>query len=149
MTSGDVPSALALVNKWSSQFEIRQVFNSEEEFTHTFLCPTIPNHVFTYVVENGTNNITDLVSNVLLNVPYVHAIISTVVSTQSPVKQLIIDALVCARENGAKYLGIYQFDIKPDVLLSLSFHYMGLLNFSFYNYRYHEIPETKFWCLYI
>ena len=28
MTSEDVPSALALINKWSLQFEIRQVFNS-------------------------------------------------------------------------------------------------------------------------
>ena len=147
MTSEDIPSALTLINKWSSQCEIRQVFNSEEEFTHKFLCPTMPNHVFTYVVENETNNITDLVSNVLINVPCIYAVITTVVSTQSPVEQLIIDALVCARENGAKYLKIYQFDIKPDVLVSLSFHYSGLLNFSVYNYRYHEIPETKFWCL--
>ena len=30
MISEDVPSALALINKWSSQFEIRQVFHSEE-----------------------------------------------------------------------------------------------------------------------
>ena len=32
MTSEDVPSALALINKWSSQFEIRQIFRSEEEY---------------------------------------------------------------------------------------------------------------------
>ena len=46
MTSEDVPSALALINKWSSQFEIRQVFNSEEilhkfvlqKFVLTWLC---------------------------------------------------------------------------------------------------------------
>ena len=37
MTSEDVPSALALVNKWSSQFEIMQVFTSEEEFAHRFV----------------------------------------------------------------------------------------------------------------
>ena len=30
----DVPSALALINKWSSQFEIRQVFNCESEISH-------------------------------------------------------------------------------------------------------------------
>ena len=36
MTSEDVPSALALVNKWSSQFGIRQVFNSEE-ILHKFV----------------------------------------------------------------------------------------------------------------
>ena len=52
MTSEDVPSALALINKWSSQFEIRQVFNSEEEIAHYYLCPAVPNYVFTYVVEN-------------------------------------------------------------------------------------------------
>ena len=65
MTSEDVPSALALVNKWSSQFEIRQVFNSEEEFAHIFLCPTMKNVLFAYVVENKTNKITDLVPLVL------------------------------------------------------------------------------------
>jgi len=42
MTSEDVPNALALINKWSSQFEIKQVFNSKEEFAHYFLCPTVP-----------------------------------------------------------------------------------------------------------
>ena len=42
MTSEDVPSALALINKWSSQFEIRQVFDSEEEFSHKFLCSFLP-----------------------------------------------------------------------------------------------------------
>ena len=61
MTSEDVPSALAFINKWSSQFEIRQVFNSEEEFAYNFLCSVFPN-VYTYVVENKDNNITDLVS---------------------------------------------------------------------------------------
>jgi len=42
MTSEDVSSALALVNKYSSQFEIRRVFTSEEEFSHNFLCPAVP-----------------------------------------------------------------------------------------------------------
>ena len=46
MTSEDVPSALALINKWSSQFEIRQVLNSEEEFVHEFLCPVVPNCMY-------------------------------------------------------------------------------------------------------
>ena len=148
MTSEDVPSALALINKWSSQFEIRQVFNSEEEFAHKFLCPAVPNYVSTYVVENETNNITDLVSFRLAN-NYMVFGITTVASTQSPLNQLIIDALVCAKELGAKALAIENEKIKPDVLASLSFHCDDNLStcVSIYNYKYHEISETKFWCL--
>ena len=33
MTSKDIPSALALTNKYTSQFEIGQLFQNEEEFT--------------------------------------------------------------------------------------------------------------------
>ena len=61
MTSEDIHRALALVNKYSSQFELRQVFTSEE-FSHHFLCPAVPNYMFIYMVENETSNITDLVT---------------------------------------------------------------------------------------
>ena len=127
MTSEDVPSALALINKWSSQFEITRVFNSEEEFSHAFLCPTVPKHVFTYVVEHETNNITDLVSFRLLfqSSSHVLAVVATVVSTRSPVKQLITDMLVCVKKTCAEMFGCYpkiltisQRDIAPDVLSS-------------------------------
>ena len=145
MTSEDVPSALALINKWSSQFEIRQVFNSEEEFVYEFLCPTAPNKVFTYVVENEANNITDLVSFRLNDM---EGGITTVASTQSPLKQLIIDALVCAKELGAITLKIGNWNIEPDVLSSLSFHHdNSSICFSIYNYKYHEVSETKVWYL--
>ena len=151
MTSEDVPGALALINKWSSQFEIRQVFNSEEEFAHDFLCPVLPNYVFTYVVENEANNITDLVSLRFL-APSHHAtdlIVTTLASTQTPVKQLIIDALVCAKENGGKTLVISQHDIKSEILLSLSFQLIYNNNYIcwIYNYKYHEVPENKLWYL--
>ena len=145
MTSEDVPSALALINKWSSQFEIRQVFNSEEEFAHSFLHPTVVNYVYTYVVENETN-ITDLVSFQLANNHMVFGF-TAVASTQSPLKQLIIDALVCAKELGAKALTIENWNIEPDVLPSLSFHYDFSSCFSIYNYKYHEISETRVWYL--
>ena len=91
MTSEDVPSALALINKWSSQFEIRQVFNSEEEISYNFL---LQKFMFTYVVEDKLNNITDLVCFRLFPMPHNGVHINTVVSTQSPVKQLITDTLV-------------------------------------------------------
>ena len=144
MTSEDVPSALALVSKWSSQFEIRQVFTSEEEFAHHFL---LRKDSHTYVVEDKSNNITDLVCYIL---PYYvdqppHATITTVVSTQYPVKQLIIDALTCARENSAIKVTIHQHIIESDLLASLSFLPSGSLTIHFYNYRYHEISQAKFW----
>ena len=152
MTSKDVPSALALINKWSSQFEFTRVFDSEEEFAHTFLCPTGPSnkhmYVVTYIVENETNNITDLVSFKLTNdVPYVIADVTTVASTKSPVRQLLKDTLVCAKENyDATGLLISQCNIAPDILSSLSFHHSGdHINCSIYNYRYHEVPEAKSW----
>ena len=149
MTSEDVPSALALINKWSSQFEIRQVFNSEEEFVHYYLCPTMSNYVYTYIVENDVNNITDLVSFRLINKTNMQFTIITVASTQSPLKQLIIDALVCAKELGAKVVVINNWNIKPDVLSSLSFHceYNFSKCFLIYNYKYHEISETRVWYL--
>ena len=144
MTSEDVPSALALINKWSSQFEIRQVLDAEE-FSYEFLCPTIPNFVYTYVVKNEANNVTDLVSFKLANKTYMQFVIIIVAFTQSPLKQLIIDALVCAKELGAKFLVIENYNIKPDVLSSLSFHCDNNFSycFSIYNYKYHEISETK------
>ena len=149
MTSEDVPSVLALINKWSSQLEIRQVFNSEDEFAY-FLCPSVLNYVvFTYIVENETNNITDLISFRLLGMPHMRmfAYINVVVSTQSPIKQLIIDALVCAKNMGAKELRIPQISIKSDVLLSLQFQYGYILKLVIYNYKHHEVPATNAWYL--
>ena len=143
MTSVDVPSALDLVNKWSTQFEIRQVFNSEEEISYVFL---LQKNVFTYVVEGKSNEITDLVSYSLFYARQTHACINAVVSTQSPVKQLIIDALACARENGASEAFIYQYNIESDILTSLSFQPYRNHTIHFCNYRY-EITQNKSWTL--
>ena len=144
MASEDVPSALALINKWSSQFEIRQVFGSEEELSYNFLQQK---YVFSYVVEDKSNKVTDFVSYMLFDVPLAQANITAVVSTQSPVKQLIIDALVCARENGARGAIIVQFNIESNLLASLSFQPYQYSTFHFYNYRYHEIARTNYWIL--
>ena len=141
MTSEDVPSALALINKWSSQFEIRQVLNSGIEVSHKFL----NKDVYTYVVEDTSKNITDLISYSLPYIQQTCASITTVVSTQSPVEQLIIDALVCARENGATTMLIRQCNIESDILASLSFLPFEYQTYHFYNYRYHEISQVKFW----
>ena len=140
MTSEDVPSALALINKWSSQFEIRQVFNSEE-IMHKFV---FQKSVFTYIVEDITNNITDLVSYDLVNVAHNSIQIYAVVSTQSPVRQLITDALVCARENGAIVAVMSQRNLESDLLTSLSFQLCANCSFYSYNYRYHGISQAKY-----
>ena len=141
MTSQDVPSVLALVNKWSSQFEIRQVFDSEEELAHNLL---LQKNVFTYVVEDKLNNITDLVTCMLFRSTSGMGI-TTLVSTKSPVKQLIIDALVFARENGTRQVSICQHEIQSDILTSLSFRPLRHQTFSFYNYKHHEISQAKYW----
>ena len=61
MTPEDVPSALSLTNQYTSKFEIGQLFKTEEEFLHFFLCPSIPDYMITYVVEDPINGaITDL-----------------------------------------------------------------------------------------
>ena len=141
MTSEDVPSALALVNKYSSQFEIRQVFSSEE-FSHHFLSPAVPNYVFTFVVKNEVNKITDLLTYTLdtYNVHRQVAIITTVVSTYIPIEQLIMDGTISARDS-AEFVAIgQQGSITKDVLLSLSFHPVVSVDFYFN----HEIPESNF-----
>ena len=147
MTSEDVPSALTLINKWSSQFEIRQVFDSEEEVLHYLLCPIVPNYAFTYIVENKANNITDLVKCLVFKEQkqsYVN--ITTVISTQSPIKQLIIDALVCVRNEGVTdHATIHQFNIQHKILSSLSFKQVNIGTCHIYNYKYHEIPHDRFW----
>ena len=127
MTSEDVPSALALINKWSSQFEIRQVFTSEEECSYYLLdmCSSVSKYsvqVFTYVVQNKSNNITDLVRYILHfdEQGFSPASSTVVMSTQSPAKQLIMDALVCARKDGADCMTMHQHDIASDILTSLS-----------------------------
>ena len=142
MTSEDVPSALALINKWSSQFQIRQVFNSKEEFSHIFLHQKF---IICYVVEDETNNITDFVAYTQSSV--LRADIIAVVSTQSSVKQLIIDALVCARENGALSASIVQYNMENDVLASLSFQPYDCHTLHFYNYRHDEISQSQVWIL--
>ena len=142
MISEDVPSALALINKWSSQFEIRQVFDNEEELAYNVL---LQKNVVTYVVEDKSSSISDLVTFVLFDPSTSVISLTILISTQCPVKQLIIDALVCARKNGAKAVKIHQHNIESEILTSLSFQPVRYETVHFYNYKYHEISQSKFW----
>ena len=100
--------------------------------------------MLTYVIEDKPNNITDLVSYRLLGTSHTIVYIDPVVSTQSPVKQLLTDALVCARENGAIAAVISQRNVESDILISLSFQPYKDCVYHFYNYRYHEVSQAKF-----
>ena len=140
ITSKDIPSALALINKWSSQFEIRQVFDSEE-LAHNFL---LQKYLVTYVVEDERSSVTDLVSFKWYNPPFSCVVITNTISTQSSIEKLIIDALVCAKEYGDKAV-IHQHNIKRDILESLSFQQPQYGTISFYNYKYPHIAQPKFW----
>ena len=142
MTSEDIPSALALINKWSSQFEIRQVFDSEE-LDYNFLSQK---YVVTYVVddEDEPSNLTALVSFEWYDPPLSKVCIKNIISTQPLIEQLINDVLVCAKEYGA-YTDIGQHNIKEDILKSLSFQPFQYGTISFYNYKYHQVSQPKFW----
>ena len=78
--------------------------------------------LLSYVVEKETNNITDLVSFRLTDEACVKGTINigAVISMQSPVKQLLTDALVCAKEISVKILNIY-----PNILSNLMFCYLS------------------------
>ena len=122
------------------------MFNSEEELIYQLLCPAVPNLMFTYLVENETNDITDLVAFKLADKASMTVVITALVSTQSPVQQLITDAVVCASEIGAKVLQISQRIIKSEVLLSVSFQLKDECScFSIYNYKYPEVHESNAW----
>ena len=68
ITSQDIPKALKFTNQYAARFEMHQLLQSEEEFSHHFLCPPMPGYVVTYVVEGLiTHAITNLFGFLLYN----------------------------------------------------------------------------------
>ena len=83
----DIPRALAFTNQYVSQYKIGQVFQSEEEFSHWFWCPSIPDYVTTYVVEDPiTGDITDMFSFIRVDLTI---IVQAVITTKSPIKEIV------------------------------------------------------------
>ena len=119
MKPSDVPKALALTNQYTSQFEIGQVFQSEEEFSHCFLSP-LQDDVTTYVVEESkSGNITDMFSfrtgmfgSLRYNVKGKVAEAIAIVAPTSSAKQLITDLLICAKEQKAYVVILPRFSLK-------------------------------------
>ena len=143
----DITRALDLANKHTSQFEIRQVFKSKSEFSHYFLCPTVPDYISTYVVEDQkSGKITDMIGFrvEILNETLICAHITAIISTKTPVKQLLADLLVCAKQTKAHKLQTLQFGLKEEVFKKLRFFSCPHYRYWYpYNFSYPEVPESK------
>ena len=147
ITSKDIPKALALTNQYSLQFEISQIFQSEEEFSHWFLCPSIPDYVITYVVEDPvTGDITDLFSfrGAVSRSELLLAQVTAVIVTKSPAKQLITDMLIILKQQQFNKVGMFSDIVKrlqlDDLFLDTNFISYHLL----YNYKYGEVDVENF-----
>jgi len=108
MTSSDISSVMTLTNKYSSQFEIHQVFQSEKEFSYYFLCPEMKNYMQAYVVEDPTTgNITDVIGFKIekgMNGSKLFAYVTILIATKTPPKHLIIDLLVRVKQTDVDIL---------------------------------------------
>ena len=155
MKSNDVPKALALTNQYTSQFEIGQVFQSEEEFSHWFLSP-LRDDMTTYVVEEpNSGNITDMFSfttNMDIIMPIMpgikgnFAIFNALVITKSSPKQLITDLLVCIKQQNVTFVTLFQYGLKEHLFTDFfksSKATRRQLHWLFYNYRYPEVDNDN------
>ena len=151
MASKDIPSALALTNKYTSRFEVGQVFQSEEEFSYYFMCPVIENYMQAYVVEDPvTGDITDLAGFKLeqgMDGQYMFAYTTILVAIKSPARQLLTDLLVCAKQAKVDIFHTFRFGLEREV-------FEGLLNvkstncyWHLINYQYDEVDESEY-CLF-
>ena len=148
MVAEDIPSALALTNQYTSQFEIRQIFQSEEEFSHHFFNLSLPDHIITYVVEDpSTGNITDMFSFRMINRTVenvkVAAGVNAIVVTKTPPRQLIADILVCAQKEGAEMVVTCQFGLSKMYFDELFTKSKLSIYIHFLNCNYPEIDEEN------
>jgi len=147
MTPEDVPSALILTNQYTSNFEIGQLFKIEEEFLHYFLCPSIPDYMTTYVVEDPiSGNITDLFGFRFTDINGAvikSATVSAIVNTKTPTRQLITDLLLCAKQEQVDILGTQQYGLARNNFENLLVHEYEYEYWHVYNYSYPEVDEES------
>ena len=148
MTPSDVPKALALTNQYTSQFEIGQVFQSEEEFSNWFLSP-LRDDIITYVVEEpNSGNITDMFSFKTAVDTSEAATVTALVITKSSPKQLITDLLVCVKDQNVNFVSLYQYGLKEHLFTDLFKLATYQLHWLFYNYKYPEVDNDNH-CLFM
>ena len=146
ITSKDIPKALALTNQYSLQFEISQIFQSEEEFSHWFLCPSVPDHVTTYVVEDPVSgDITDLFSFRVASLsPQLIAEVTAVIVTKSPAKQLVTDMLIYIKQQQFNSVSISPCVVKRLQIDDLFSGTNRVVYYILYNYQYGEVDFDNF-----
>ena len=151
MKPSDVPKAFTLTNQYTSQFEIGQVFQSEEEFSHWFLSP-LRDDLTTYVVEEpNSGNITDMFSFIIGGVAMDFTsskagIVTALVITKSSPKQLITDLLVRMKQQNVTHVTLLQYGLKKHLFtdfLKLSELTGQQAHWLFYNYRYPEVDNDN------
>ena len=134
----DIPRALAFTNQYTSQYKIGQVFQSEEEFSHWFLCPSIPDHVTTYVVEDPVSgNITDMFS---FRCVHLIIIVQAVITTKSPIKEIVKDLLLCLKQQGVIYFAFSMPEIEKYMPAVESYE---TCCYYWYNYQHPEVNEDE------
>ena len=146
MKASDVPEALTLTNQYTSQFEIGQVFQSEEEFSHWFLSPLLHN-VTTYVVEDpNSGSITDMFSfETHMYESLIEVFVRALVITKTSAEQLISDILVCAKQQKVTSIGFVRFGLKEH--LFKNFMVSNEEHILFYNYKHPQVGDDNF-CLF-
>ena len=148
MKPTDVPKAFVLTNQYTSQFEIGQVFQSEEEFSHWFLSP-LQDEVTTYVVEEpNSGNITDMFSfrtgifGSTFQIKVAEAI--AIVVTKSSAKQLITDLLICAQQQKAITVTLPRFGLEEHLFANFNKpSEFGQGHCLFFNYNYPEVDDDN------
>ena len=146
MVHSDVSKAFTLTNQYVLQFEIGQIFQNEEEFSHYFLCPSMPGYICAYVVEDPvTGNITDIIGfKIATDREKRVAIAIAIISTKTPVRQLIVDLLLFAKQAQVQMFYTGQFGLARDNFASIfDFTLCEWRYWHIYNYRYPEIDEEN------
>ena len=154
MTLKDIPSALALTNRYTSKFEIGHIFQSEEEFSQWFLPPSKEDaHIVTYVIEDPiSGNITDMFSfqvPTANKTPPLTGSVIAIVNTKTPSLQLVIDLLLCAKKKALSNILTYQFGLLGCIfeqifLMSSRFPHFITTSLYLYNYSCPEVDENDF-----
>ena len=156
MTSKDIPSLLAVFDKYTSRFEISSAIQSEEECSLFFL-PLQTNGItiITYVVDDPiSGEITDMFSFKFFATSN-DARVAAILQTRTPPKQLIIDLLLCAmQEKKLKKIRTFQFGLKSEIFEEvqrmtsmLAPSCKGMLPIYLYNYSYPEVDEDDFYLI--
>jgi len=149
----DLPKAFKFVNEYLSRFFIHPVFDDEETFAYVFM--TRPKTITTYVVvDKESGEITDMFSFMLSWIIfdqttgdyYYEASMYYFFSTSTPQKQLVIDAMVLAKNDGCDSFQAIDIPIDNSIFHELNFLPGNTMYMSLYNYQCPELPTSEVYC---